>query len=52
MDARLLTLVLITDGPARAAVPVLKERFAHVHCEAGAVLVGVSGSETAEAVLA
>ncbi len=52
MDARNLTLVLITDGPARAAVPILQERFPHVHCEAGAVLVRVGRSETAEAVLA
>ncbi len=52
MNARSLTLVLVTDGPARAAAPVLAERFAHVRCEAGAVLVGVSGTETAEAVLA
>lgn len=52
MEARHLTLVLVTDGPARAAAPVLAERFAHVRCEAGAVLVGVSSADTAEAVLA
>lgn len=51
MEARSLTLVLVTDGPARTAAPILAERFAHVRCEAGAVLVGVSRTETSEAVL-
>ena len=52
METRNLTLVLVTDGPARAAAPVLAERFAHVRCEAGAVLVRVGTADTAEAVLA
>jgi len=52
MDVRSLTLVLVTDGPARTAAPILARRFARVRCEAGAVLVGIGRSETAEAVLA
>lgn len=52
METRKLLLVLVTDGPARMAAPVLRERFADVRCEAGAVLVGVGRPETPEAVLA
>ncbi len=52
METRNLTLVIVTDGPARAAAPVLAERFAYVRCEAGAVLVRVGDADTAEAVLA
>lgn len=47
-----LTLVLVTEGPARLAAPILAERFAHVRCQAGSVLVGVSRRETPESVLA
>jgi alkanesulfonate monooxygenase SsuD/methylene tetrahydromethanopterin reductase-like flavin-dependent oxidoreductase (luciferase family) len=37
---RSLTLVLVTQGPAREAAPKLAERFPHVRCETGSVLVG------------
>jgi hypothetical protein len=47
-----LTLVLVTDGPARLAAPILAERFPHVRCETGSVLVPVGRRETPEAVLA
>lgn len=47
-----LTLVLITDGPARQAAPILAERFPHVRCETGSVLVGLGRRETPESVLA
>jgi len=47
-----LTLVLVTDGPARQAAPILAERFPHVRCETGSVLVGIGRPETPESVLA
>ncbi|HWO89800.1 MAG TPA: hypothetical protein VNL98_11690 [Gemmatimonadales bacterium] len=47
-----LTLVLVTEGPARLVAPILAERFAHVQCQAGSVLVGISRRETPESVLA
>lgn len=52
MDTPSLTLVLVTDGPARMAAPVLAQRFPHVRCEGGAVLVRLARPETPEAVLA
>ena len=51
MDAT-LTLVLVTEGPARLAAPVLAERFPHVRCETGSVLVAIGRRETPESVLA
>jgi len=47
-----LTLVLVTDGPARQAAPILAERFSQVRCETGSVLVGIGRRETPESVLA
>lgn len=47
-----LTLVLVTEGPARLAAPVLAERFPHVRTETGSVLVAIGRRETPEAVLA
>lgn len=47
-----LTLVIVTDGPARMAAPVLARRFPHVRCEGGALLVRIGRPETPEAVLA
>lgn len=52
METRDLTLVLVTDGPARLAAPILAHRFPNVRCEGGAVLVRVGRPETPEAVLA
>ncbi len=52
MYPRSLTLVLVTEGPARLAAPVLAERFPHVRCETGSLLVPVGRRETPEAVLA
>lgn len=52
MIAKGLTLVLVVEGPARAAAPILAERFARVRCEAGAVLVTVGRRDTPESVLA
>lgn len=49
---RSLTLVLVTEGPARLAAPVLAERFPHVRCETGSVLVAIGRRETPESVLA
>ena len=49
---RSLTLVLVTEGPARSAAPILAERFAHVRCETGSVLVALERRETPESVLA
>jgi hypothetical protein len=49
---RSLTLVLVTEGPARVAAPILAERFAHVRCETGSVLVAIGRRETPESVLA
>lgn len=49
---RSLTLVLVTQGPAREAAPKLAERFPHVRCETGSVLVGIGRRETPESVLA
>jgi hypothetical protein len=46
-----LTLVLVTEGPARLAAPILAERFPHVRCETGSVLVSVGRRDTPEAVL-
>ena len=47
-----LTLVLVTDGHARQAAPILAERFSQVRCETGSVLVGIGRRETPESVLA
>ncbi len=47
-----LTLVLVTEGPARCAAPILAERFPHVRHETGSVLVAIGRRETPEAVLA
>lgn len=47
-----LTLVLVTEGPARVAAPILAERFPHVRCETGSVLVAISRRDTPESVLA
>lgn len=52
MEAHKLTLVLVTEGPARLAAPVLSQRFPNVRCEGGALLVGIARPETPEAVLA
>jgi len=52
MFAKGLTLVLVVEGPARVAAPILAERFPHVRSEAGAVLVTVSRRDTPESVLA
>jgi len=52
MQSASLTLVLVTDGPARQAAPILAERFAHVRCETGSVLVSIGRRETPESVLA
>jgi hypothetical protein len=49
---RTLTLVLVTEGPARIAASILAERFPHVRCETGSVLVAVGRRETPESVLA
>ena len=49
---RSLTLVLVTEGPARVAAPILAERFPHVRCETGSVLVAVGRRDTPESVLA
>ena len=49
---RSLTLVLVTEGPARLAAPLLAERFAQVRCEVGSVLVPIGRRETPESVLA
>ena len=49
---RSLTLVLVTQEPARQAAPILAERFAHVRCETGSVLVSIGRRETPESVLA
>jgi hypothetical protein len=49
---RSLTLVLVTQAPAREAAPILAERFAHVRCETGSVLVAIDRRETPESVLA
>ena len=49
---RSLTLVLVTEGPARQVAPILAERFAQVRCETGSVLIGVGPRETPESVLA
>lgn len=47
-----LTLVLVTDGPARPAAAILSERFAQVRAESGSVLVGIGRRDTPESVLA
>jgi len=49
---RSLTLVLVTEGPARLAAPILAERFPHVRCETGSLLVAIGRRETPESVLA
>lgn len=49
---RSLTLVLVTQGPARQAAPILAERFPHVRCETGSLLVALGRRETPESVLA
>ena len=49
---RSLTLVLVTEGPAREAARVLAERFPHVRSETGSVLIAVGSRETPESVLA
>ncbi len=49
---RSLTLVLVTQGPARQAAPILAERFPNVRCETGSVLVAIGRRETPESVLA
>ena len=49
---RSLTLVLVTEGPARQVAPILAERFPHVRCETGSVLVSIGRRETPESVLA
>ena len=49
---RSLTLVLVTQDPAREAAPILAERFSHVRCETGSVLVAIGRRETPESVLA
>jgi hypothetical protein len=50
--SRSLTLVLVTEGPARLAAPILAERFPHVRCETGSLLVPIGRRETPESVLA
>jgi hypothetical protein len=52
MDRPSLTLVLVTEGPARLAAPLLAERFARVRCGTGSVLIPISRRETPESVLA
>ena len=52
MSPSRLTLVLVTQGSPRLAAPLLAERFAHVRCEAGSVLVPIGGRESPEGVLA
>lgn len=47
-----LTLVLVTEGPARLAASILAERFPHVRGETGSVLVAIGRRETPESVLA
>ncbi len=47
-----LTLVLVPEGSARQAAPILAQRFPHVRCETGSVLVGIGRRETPESVLA
>jgi hypothetical protein len=47
-----LSLVLVTEGPARLAAPILAERFPHVRCETGSVVVPIGRRETPESVLA
>jgi hypothetical protein len=49
---RTLTLVLVTDGPARMAARILAERFPYVRCETGSLLVPIGRRETPESVLA
>ena len=49
---RSLTLVLVTQEPARQAAPILAERFPHVRCETGSVLVAIGRRDTPESVLA
>ena len=49
---RSLTLVLVTHGPARQAAPILAERFPHVRCETGSLLVAIGHRDTPESVLA
>ena len=49
---RSLTLVLVTEGPARHVAPILAERFPNVRCETGSVLVSIGRRETPESVLA
>ena len=49
---RSLTLVLVTHGPARQAAPILAERFPHVRCETGSLLIALGRRETPESVLA
>jgi hypothetical protein len=49
---RSLTLVLVTHGPARQAAPILAERFPHVRCETGSLLVAIGKRDTPESVLA
>ena len=49
---RSLTLVLVTEGPARQVAPILAERFPHVRCETGSVLVAIGRRDTPESVLA
>ena len=52
MERPSLTLVLVTDGPARLAAPLLAERFPYVRCDTGSVLIPISRRETPESVLA
>lgn len=49
---RSLTLVLVTQGPARQAAPILAERFPSVRCETGSILIALGRRETPESVLA
>jgi len=52
MQSTSLTLVLVVEGPPRLAAPILAERFPHVRCAAGSLLVGLERRETPESVLA
>jgi hypothetical protein len=47
-----LSLVLVTEGPARLAAPILAERFPRVRCETGSLIVPIGRRETPESVLA
>lgn len=47
-----LTLVLVTEGPARLVAPILAERFPRAHCATGSVLIPIGRRETPESVLA